>query len=78
MSCVENMFDTWIKCVDEWNAHLWMNECHMNFTSSYKFVFQTRFQCMISMCKMYKLWMNNFCTISIIKSWDAMVVMYKF
>ncbi len=30
----------------------------MNFTSFYKFVFQMCFQYTISMCKMYKLWMN--------------------
>jgi hypothetical protein len=25
------------QCV-EWNMNLWMNECHMNFASSYNFV----------------------------------------
>jgi hypothetical protein len=27
------------KCVDKWNTNLWMNECHMNVTSSYKSMF---------------------------------------
>jgi len=64
------------KCVDEWSTNLWMNECHVIFTS-YKIVFQMCFQYIISMCKMYKLWMNKFCTISITKLWDSKFVMYK-
>jgi hypothetical protein len=59
------------KCVDEWNTNLWMNECHMNFASFYKFMCQMCFQCMTLMCEMYELCMNKFYTISIIKSWDA-------
>jgi hypothetical protein len=51
------MFDT-DKCVDEWNTNLWMNEYHMNFASFNKFVCQMCFQCMISMCEAYELWMN--------------------
>jgi hypothetical protein len=62
----------WFLC----DTYEWMNV--MNFTSSYESMFQTCFQCIISMCKMYKLWMNNFCTISITKSWDAEFVMYRF
>jgi hypothetical protein len=27
------------------------------------------------MCEMYELWMNEFCTISITKSWNAKFVM---
>jgi len=53
------------KCVNERNMNLWMNECHMNFISPYKFVFQMCFQCIILVCKTYKLWMNEFCMISI-------------
>jgi hypothetical protein len=26
------------KCVEKWNTNVWMNECHTNFTSSYKYV----------------------------------------
>jgi hypothetical protein len=58
--------------MNEVQTYEWMNECHMNFSSSYKFVFQ----CMILVCGMFKLWMNVFCTISIIKSWDVKFVMY--
>jgi hypothetical protein len=32
------------------------------------------FQSTISMCETYKLWMNKFWTISIIKTWDAKFV----
>jgi hypothetical protein len=53
------------KCVNERNMNLWMNECHMNFISPYKFVFQMCFQCIILVCKTYELWMNEFCMISI-------------
>jgi hypothetical protein len=34
------------------------------------------FQCMILLFEMYKFWMNFFCTIFIIKSWDVKFVMY--
>lgn len=35
------------------------------------------FQSTILVCEMYKLWMNEFRTISIIKLWDAkFVIMY--
>jgi hypothetical protein len=64
-------FYTWIPCVDEWNTNLWMNECHTNFASSYKFICQMCFQCMILVCEMYELCMNKFHTISIIQSWDT-------
>jgi hypothetical protein len=33
------------------------------------------FQCMILVCETYELWMNKFCTIIIIKSWDTKFVM---
>jgi hypothetical protein len=33
------------------------------------------FQCMILVCKMYKLWMNEFCTIFISKSGDDKFLM---
>jgi hypothetical protein len=55
------------KCVYEWNTR--MSECHMNFVSSYKFVCQMCFQCTILVHETYELWMNEFCTIFIIKSW---------
>ncbi len=64
------------KCVDRWSTNVWMNECHTNFTSSNKFVFQMSFQCTILVYEMDELWMNKFCTISITKSWDAKFVMY--
>jgi len=35
------------------------------------------FQCMILVCETYKLWMNKFCTISIIKSWNVKFVMNR-
>jgi hypothetical protein len=38
---------------------LWMNECHIDFASSNKFMFQMCFQCMILMREMYKLRMNE-------------------
>jgi hypothetical protein len=60
------------KCVDKWN----MNECHMNFASSYKSMCQMCFQCMISVCETYELWMIFFCTISITKLWDVKFVIY--
>jgi hypothetical protein len=62
-------------CVDGWNTNLWMNECHMNFTSSYKFMCQFFFQCMILMHETYALWINNFHTIFITKSWDVKFLM---
>jgi hypothetical protein len=52
-----------------------MNEYHTNFTS-YKFVFQKCFQSTILMGETYELWMNEFCMIFIIKSWDAKFFMY--
>jgi hypothetical protein len=64
------------KCVYKWNMNLWMNECHMNFASFNEFVYQMRFQCTILICKMYELWINKFCTISISKSWDVKFVMW--
>jgi len=64
------------KCVDNWNINLWMNEYHMNFASSYKFMCQMCFQCTISMCEMYELWMNKICMISIIKLWNVKFVMW--
>jgi hypothetical protein len=33
------------------------------------------FQCMILVCEIHELWMNEFCTISITKSWNAKFVM---
>jgi hypothetical protein len=54
------------KCVDKWNMNLWMNECHINFASCNKFVFQMCFQCTILVCETYKLWLNKICMISII------------
>jgi hypothetical protein len=53
-----------------------MNEYHMNFTSFYKFVFQKCFQSTILVWETYKLWMNEFCMIFIINSWDVKFVMY--
>jgi hypothetical protein len=35
-----------------------MNECHMNFISSNKYVCQLCFQCKILVCEMYELGMN--------------------
>jgi hypothetical protein len=58
------------KCIDKWGMNLWMNKCHTNFTSSYKFMCQMSFQCMISMHETYELWMNKFCMISITNLWD--------
>jgi hypothetical protein len=63
------------KCVDEWNMNLWMNKCHTSFASSNKSMWKICFQCMILVHKMYKLWMNEFCTIFITKLWDVKFVM---
>jgi len=52
-----------------------MNECHTNFASSNKSMFQICFECTILLCGMYELWMNEFCTIFITKVWDANFVM---
>jgi len=54
-----------------------MKKCHTNFTSSYKYVCQMCFQCMISMHEMYELWMNEFCKIFITMQWDAKFVISK-
>jgi hypothetical protein len=48
-----------------------MNECHTNFTSFYKFVWQICFQCTISVCETYELWINEFHVIFIIKLWSV-------
>ncbi len=42
-----------------------------NFASFYKTMCSMCFQCMIFMCEMYKLWMNKFCAILIIKLWNV-------
>ncbi len=64
------------KCVDGWNSNLWMNECHMDFTSSNKSISQMCFQYMLLMCEMCKLWLNEICTIFIIESCYAKFAMY--
>jgi hypothetical protein len=46
-----------------------------NFTFVYKSMCQMYVECMILMCEMYELWMNFFCKIFIIKSWDVKFVM---
>jgi hypothetical protein len=53
-----------------------MNECHTNFASLYKYVFQMCLQCTISVYKTHELWMNTFCMISIIKFWEAKFIMW--
>jgi hypothetical protein len=55
--------------------NIWMNECHMNFMSSYKSMCQMCFQCIILVCETYELWMNKFCMIFITNSWDAKFMM---
>jgi hypothetical protein len=67
------MFDTWINVLTD---EVWTYEW-MNFTSCCKSMCQMCFQCMILVCEMFKLWMNKFCMISIIKSWDAKFVMNR-
>jgi hypothetical protein len=62
-------------CVNGWSTNLLINECHTNFASFYKSMCWMCFQCPILMQKMYKLWMNEFCMISIIKSWNVKFVM---
>jgi hypothetical protein len=54
-----------------------INECHTNFASFNKFVFQMCFQYMILVCEIYELWLKEFCTIFIINSWDAKFVINK-
>jgi len=48
------------KCVDGWSMNLWMNECHINFTSFYISACWMCFQCTMLMHEMYKLWINDF------------------
>jgi len=55
------------KLVNEWMSH--------KFHIFYKFVCQMCSQCMISVREKYKLWMNEFCMISITKLWDVKFVM---
>jgi len=55
--------------------NLWMNKCYTNFASSYKYVCQMCFQCMISMYEMYKLQMNKFCMIFIANAWNVKFMM---
>jgi len=62
--------------MDEVWTYEW-TKCYMNLTSSYKFLCQMSFQCMISMCVTYKLWMNKFFMIFITKSWNVKFVMYE-
>jgi len=65
------------KCVNKWNMKLLMNKYHTKFVVSYKSMCQMCFQSTILVCEMYKLWMNESRTISIIKLWDAkFVIMY--
>jgi hypothetical protein len=59
--------------MDEIWKYEWMNVT--NFTSSYEFVCQMCFQCMILVRETYELWMNKFCMIFIIKSWVVKFVM---
>ncbi len=47
---------THIKCVDKWNANVWMDKSHTNFTYSYKSMYQMCFQCMILMCQNVLMW----------------------
>jgi hypothetical protein len=72
--CWEHIWHT-NKCVDGWNTNLWINKCDIKFSSSYKSMCQMCFQSTILVCEMYKLRMNKFCTISIIKLWDVKFVM---
>jgi hypothetical protein len=66
------------KCVGGWSMNLWMNKCHTNFASFNKSMWKICFQHMILMHKMYKLWMNEFCTIFITKLWDAKFMMHSY
>jgi hypothetical protein len=63
------------KCDDKWNTNISMNECHTNFPSFYTFVCQICFQCTIYVCDTYKLWINEFHTICIIKLWGVKFLM---
>jgi hypothetical protein len=64
------------KCVDKWNANLWRNKCHADFASSNISMSQMCFQCTIFECETYELWLNEFYTILITKSWDVKFVMH--
>jgi len=59
-----------------WMKYKPMNES-MSHESFHKLMCQMCFQCTISKRKMYKLWMNEFCTISIIKSLNVKFVISK-
>jgi hypothetical protein len=66
---------THINVLDEVWTYEWINECHMSFASSYKFVCQICFQCKILMCEMCESWLKVFCIISVIKLWDVKFTM---
>jgi hypothetical protein len=68
------MFDTWINLLtNEIWTYKWMShEFHIFFVNlSVKCIFNAQH----SMYRTYKLWMNKFYTISIIKSWNVKFVM---
>jgi hypothetical protein len=54
--------------INDWMSH--------EFHIIYKSICQTCFWCTILMYKTYELWMKEFCTLSIIKSWNAKFVMH--
>jgi len=64
------MFDAWVNVLMyELQTYKWTNGRWISHL-----LIKLCFQCTISMCKTYELWMNEFCTIFIIKSWDAKFV----
>jgi hypothetical protein len=62
----------WIKDEKSCEVHLFVSSyiLHMN-----KYVCKMCFQCIISVCEMYELWMNEFYMIFITKSWNVKFVM---
>jgi hypothetical protein len=67
------MFNTWVSVLMyELQTYKWMNVRRISHLP-----IRLCFQCTISMCKTYELWMNEFCTIFITKLWDVKFVMIR-
>jgi hypothetical protein len=63
------------KCVNGCSTNLWLNKCHTNFTSSYKFVWNMFSMHDISTWNI-QIMNDKFCMISIIKLWDAKFLIF--
>jgi len=74
ISCIENTFDTNLL---QDVKFVWDSFIHkfVLYSSTHLFMCQTCFQCMIFVCKMYNLWMNEIRTIFIINLLHAKFMM---